>query len=577
MPAAAPGSRLSPSARTRALPVLCALVLGLVVLGPALADPTTWLAGEANVDAYGTWWFQWWVAHALATGVSPFHADVLFYPFGKDILRHTGGNVLDVALLAPLRWLAGPVVAWNALVFATVATNALAAGAWARRIAPGLAGVLAAQVVVGLHPFVLEELRSGRPTQAILAPLLLALCFGDEALRTGDRRATAASAALLALTGWVYWYAASFGALALCVLAVGPNPLRRLGTLTAIGLGSLALTSPLVVPLARALANGEVPGLLPLDRWWAGAIDFTTVEGGDVQIATLDAATGMAGLRSKHGWLETGLALGVATALPLLFAPRRLLAVAALGLAIALGPFPFDLRNWAYLALAEALPPYERLYWPIRAVALLAGVAGVGAAVGIGRLPERVRAGAAAVVAAAVLAEAATRGGGPIGRWKAEVPEALACLEGAGVVLPYGADQIPLVWQTLHEAPMLNGMAERSESLVPAEQQALREENGFLRALLALPTNPRAEVAWTEEEKAAVGALGYRWVVLRPDALVEEGNRASPKGRLRAAVRALVPLLGRPVIERDDVLVYAPWGGLDACREGGAVASEPPP
>ncbi|MFN7144638.1 MAG: hypothetical protein ACK4YP_12740, partial [Myxococcota bacterium] len=443
----------------------------------------------------------------------------------------------------------------------------------------GVAGVLAAQVVVGLHPFVLEELRSGRPTQAILAPLLLALCFGDEALRTGGRRATAASAALLALTGWIYWYAASFGALALCVLAIGPTPARRLRTLTAIGLGSLALTAPLVVPLARALANGEVPGLLPLDRWWAGVIDFRTVEGGDVQIATLDAATGMSGLRSKHGWLETGLALGVATALPLLAAPRRFLAVAALGLAIALGPFPFDLRNAAYLALAEALPPYERLYWPIRAVALLAGVAAVGVAAGIGRLPERVRGGAAAVVVAAVLAEAATRGGGPIGRWRADIPDELACLDGAGVVLPYGTDQIPLVWQTLHEAPMLNGMAERSESLVPAAQRALREENGFLRALLALPTNPRAEIPWTEAEKAALGALGYRWVVLRPEELVEEGNRASPRGRLRAAVRALVPLLGRPVIEREDVLVYAPWGGLDACRAvGGApVASEPAP
>ncbi len=560
----------------RALPLLCALALGLAVLGPVLAHPFTWLAGEATVDTYGTWWFQWWVAHAWTRGVSPFQADVLFHPWGKDLLTHTGGNLLDVAALLPVRYALGPVGAWNALIFAAVVTNALAAGVWARRLGGGLAAVLLAEVLVGLHPFVLNELGRGRSTQAILAPLLLALAYGSDALDTGSRRDTARAAVLLALAGWIYWYAASFGALALCVLALARPSARRVAVLGGIGLGSIALSAPLVVPLALALARGDVPGLLPLDRWFAGVQDYTNAQGSGVHLATL-APDGVAVLRGERGWTPEGLVLGVVGVLAALGAPRRWLAVGALALAVAVGPFPFDTRNPVYLALVAALPPYERLYWPVRAVAVLIGVTVVGAVTTLGRVPARWRAAVAGLVGVAMVGEVVARGPFPIGRWRPEVPAAVGCVAdggGAGLVLPYGVDQVALVWQTVHEAPMLNGMAERSASLVPAAQRALRKENGWLRAVTTLPFDPRAEIPWTEAEKAAVEALGYRWVILRPEALLEEGSRTSGTERLRAARRALRPLLGAPLVERDDVIIYAPWGGMDACRALGDIAPD---
>lgn len=560
-------------------PLLCALALGLVVLGPTLADPSEWLAGAATVDTYGTWWFQWWVADAVARGVSPFQADVLFFPWGKDILTHTGGNLLDVAALLPVRFVLGPAAAWNTLVFAAVATNALAAGAWARRLGGGLAAVLLAQVLVGLHPFALNELAHGRPTQAILAPLLLALAYGDEAMRTGAWRDTARSAGMLALAGWIYWYAASFGALALCLLALFPSGEgrsfgARLRVLVGVGVGSLLLSAPLVVPLVLALARGEVPGLLPLDRWVAGVQDYTNAQGGGIQVATL-APSGVATLHSGRGVVAEGVVLGLVGVLLALAAPRRWIGVALLTVAIAVGPFPLDTRNPVYLGLVAALPPYERLYWPVRAVAVLAAVGVVGVVAALARVPAQWRTAAAALIGVAIVGEGALRDTLPIGRWRVEVPEAVACVAaggGAGLVLPYGVDQVALVWQSVHGSPMLNGMAERSASLVPPGQRALREQNGWLRAVLTLPSNPRADIAWTEAEKAGVAALGYRWVLLRPDALEEEGGRISSHSRLRATKRALVPLLGAPVLEREDVIVYAPWGGMDACR---ALAGAP--
>jgi hypothetical protein len=551
-------------------------MLGLGVLGPVLLDPTGRLAGEAYVDSYGTWWFQWWVAHSLARGESPMHADVLFFPWGKDILRHTGGNVLDVALIAPIRWLFGAGVAWNTLVFGAVVTNALAAAAWARRLGAGRATTLAAQVLVGLHPFVLDELRHGRPTQAILAPLLLALAHGDDALQGGSRRALLLSAGWLAIAAWIYWYAASFGALALCALAIGRPLLPRLARLTAIGAGSIVLTAPMLIPLATSLARGEIPGLLPISEWISGNASFVTAEGASVQVSAL-GLDGHGGLLSASGWLEGNLVLGVVTLLPLFALPRRFVMPALLALAIALGPFPEGTRNPVYLALADLFPPYERLYWPIRAVAVLTCLTAVGVAVGLARLPERLRAGGAAALVGAALLELVARGGGGVSWWRADVPPALSCLEGAGIVLPYGEDQIPLVWQASHEQPVLNGMAERSVSQVPAEQRAIRADNGWLRLVLRLPADPRAEIAWTNQEKQAIHDLGYRWVLLRADTLVEPTHRAAPKGRQREALRALREPLGAPVFQAEDIVIYAPWGGLEQCAAlaGAAAGGQP--
>src|SRR5687767_8480568 len=156
-----------------ALVLAASAVLGVVLVGPAAVDGA--LAGAANVDAYGTWWFQWFVAEALAAGRSLARTDLLFFPWGKDIFAHTGSNVADAALVAPVRWLLGPAWAWNALYFAAIAGNAAAAGLALLFRGAGRAGALAGAAVAGLHPYVLYELGQGRPTQALLAPLLVAL------------------------------------------------------------------------------------------------------------------------------------------------------------------------------------------------------------------------------------------------------------------------------------------------------------------------------------------------------------------------------------------------------------------
>jgi hypothetical protein len=546
---------------------LLATALTALALSDVLPAPTVRLAGGATVDAFGTWWFQWWVSQAARAGASLEQTSLLFFPWGKDILAHTGANLLDALLVAPIRWAAGAPLAWNALAALALLTNGLAAGGWARR--HGEAAAAVAVAFATLNPFPLHEIAMGRPTQAILAPLLGALAFGDAALRGPLRwRDAVVAGALLALQGWFYWYAAGFGALALCILAVGRPFGVRLARLGAIGVVSLALTAPVVVPLLGAIRTGSVPGLLPIEGWIRDGASFTNAEGGTVQLGTL-GAWGVAGFLGANKWAPEGLSLGLAGIFAVFFAPRRWKAVAAFGLLLALGPFPLGARNWLYLGLARVLSPMERLYWPIRALAIVipAGLAGIDAA--WERIPPAWRLRAAIAAIALLVAEPFARGVLPLGTWEPTVPAALACLkgaEGAVITLPYGVDQEPLVYQTVHGLPMLNGMHERSPWLVPPEQQQFRASNGWMRAVLTAPADPRDEVPWTDEEKEAVRALGYRFVVLRPNQLREAGSRAGERSRERAAIRRLTELAGAPVVTTDDVVIFAPWGGMPECQ-----------
>ena len=54
-----------------------------------------------------------------------------------------------------------------------------------------------------------------------------------------------------------------------------------------------------------------------------------------------------------------------------------------------------------------------------------------------------------------------------------------------------------------------------------------------------------------------MGALGYRWVVLRAGRV--------PEDRRRMVLRRLPELLGEPVHADDDIVIWAPWGGTLAC------------
>jgi hypothetical protein len=403
------------------------------------------------------------------------------------------------------------------------------------------ASAAAGAAFMAFHPFVLHELQAGRPTQAVLAPAIGALALAPAAI-DGDRRAMLQAGALLALSGWFYWFTALFTALGIGVLALG-RPLRRV---LALGAVAALLVSPVAVPLLRALAEGRVPGLLPLGGLLGG--QTVTAEGSVVPIATVDL---LGRLASTNG-LYDGEVMGLCALGGILLAPGRWRWAGVLGLVLAIGPHPFGVANPIYAMSAFLFPPMLRLYWPVRAVVLCA----------IAAVPAlRGRWGTALAVGAVV--EGLARGWAPLDVWDpgvAPIVERLADLgEGAVIVLPTAIDQRSLVDQTVHGKPTLGGMNELSRGLTPPEVRALREGNGWLSAVLLAPRDPRAEPSWSEADKEALHALGYRWIILRLDALAAADARLGVPSRSLSVRRRLSTLAGPPVLEDERTVLYAPW------------------
>ena len=62
-----------------------------------LREPWTRLAGEEFLDGMGTQWFYWY-AGELLQGEPLEHSQLLFFPYGKEVFLHTGGNLVDAFL-----------------------------------------------------------------------------------------------------------------------------------------------------------------------------------------------------------------------------------------------------------------------------------------------------------------------------------------------------------------------------------------------------------------------------------------------------------------------------------------------
>lgn len=534
-----------------------AVLVAALLVGEGVRDGLP--VGTRTVDADGTWWFQWWVADAWRTGGSLMHTDRLFFPFGKDVLVHTGANVLDALLVAPFRAPLGPTGSWNLLVAAVIATNALVAGAVASR--GGVAAGALGAVLGGLHPVLLHEIGQGRPTQAVVAPLVAALALGDGALRTGGTARLLAAGGLLALQGWFYWFYGLFGALALTVCAytafwrAPPGSRRTVVMRAALVLGVAALcAAPVAGPLALAAVRGEAPGLLDLGRLWREQVSYT--QEGDAVPLTVLAGWGEAGIPRAAGFAPDGPVLTLGALLLAAAAPGRWRVCAVFAVLFAFGPALAGVPNPVFYAVTALLPPLARLWWPVRALVLLVpiavfGLAHLGRHAGAGRA-ARV---AAALLAVALIAEPVARGAVPLGTWSPSVPPSVALLaeapRRAAVVLPLAQDQTALLYQAATGAPLLNGMYERTSAFVPPQIRALHDENSFLRSLSRALVDPRADLGFTEADRNAFVELGYGWIVVRRTAL------GAPEGpRARVAVRRLREMLGAPRAEDDAVFVW---------------------
>jgi hypothetical protein len=566
-------------------------VLSLValLLAASWLDPLGRFPGRAWIDGYGTWWHFWFFGE-WATGRAELEpCTLLFHPWGKPMAAHTGLNLVDAALAWPLRLLAGPALGATLWVALVAVGNGLGGWVLARALGAGRSAWLGALVLL-LCPFALAELQLGRPTQAML--LFPALFLAD--LWRLDSRGRAVRAGIwLALTALSYWYygllcGALLGLHAVVQLALGPDrrsPLVRYAFL--VGVAAL-LTAPVAIPLALALASGEVPGMLALGDL-PGALALRTVEGDPEGLYVLAPLSGRVGSLIELDGMR--FVPGAAVAGPLLWglllaglvATRErdralLLGWLVLCLVVAVGPvlvlFDHFVPNPIYGGVATASEVLRRWWWPGRAVGLLWVLAAGAGALALSRLPWRripILLGGCFVLTLGLWG--VDEGFVPLGAWPAETSPGLACLaaapEGAVIDLPEETGQRNLYLQTLHGKPILGGMPSTRSGFVPVGTQVLTSSNSFLESLLAVGSRRYPRLAgWEPEDRVALELLGFRYVLVQTDAYQRDSAVAGPGASDWPRVqRHLQLFLGQPAYEDERIAIYV-------LEEGAGLACE---
>jgi len=584
----------------RRLGAALALLLALVALGPALLQADHALLGADMVDLHGTTWFYWMVDDALVHGRFLVHTDRIFFPWGTDLYRHTGINILDALAAVPFRHLLGAVAGTNTFWLGTLLGTFLAARRLARRVTSDPLAITVAAACLALAPAVLFDLGEGRPTQALLLlPVLFTGALWDTGRRPGWR-APVVAGLLLAATGYQYWFYAVFAGLGAlghglaASLQPPPGAGRRrevLGRHALAAAVALAAVAPTALPLAADAAGGAVPGLLDTSRWsWAFQPTWTVQGealslfswqplGGGTGWLVLLPEGGQAFIPSVHLLPLAALPLALAGLVALRGARLRLLGLLLLPALLAIGPTlvlgHLALPNPVAMLLTEALPFLRRLWWPARGVDLLlvpgtmllaAGLAAVRArGAAVGRL-------AALALVAATLVQLRLDGLAPVPSWDPQPPAGYRCLakgpEGAVLELPWGGSQRGLAWQSAHGRPLLGGLAEGNGTLVPLHTQELLRDDPWLDKVVYLAsdgTAPRSPHR-PRPRRTRLPELGVSYVVLRRDELPPDSRRDS----------SLIQVLGQPLYRDARTWIFGPWGAPYPCP-GVALAADTVP
>lgn len=516
---------------------------GLIGVLPTLLAPGH-IVGD-GVDAYGTGWFYWWIRMCVTHFGNPGFTSLFFSPEGKDIFADTGNNFVDALFSVPFqvlfgRWWSSPFILFLLL------GNAWSFEQLAKELWDDPRDVFAATLAWMVNPYTIFEITAGRPTQAVLwwVPLALVqlrrVCRGDSSVRTAAGLGVAT-----ALTGWTYWFAGYFLVFLMIPLAWwwGRATWRSAARGIAIAVVvCLVLILPMAIPMADAWLSGRVPGVTK------GSPEAANVNNDLHGVWRME-------LKGEPLFLQPAWLIGA-----LLGAwkggreGRTWLAITVGLVVIGLGARIGDARipNPVWLTLSH-LPFLMRLWFPYR-ITMVAMIPVVALLLHAWRGFGRSRVAGAAFLAGSLGGEAFF-GTFPFNHCDATCPPILldaAKEPGTFLFLPSGIQSDILLWQTQFQRPTFGGMGESAPAFwTPSYIAAKRDP--WLRVILdatALPHPRRPEVP---RSTAGLANVGVRWIVLRRDLVTglwrserDRGTRVTRDARDAEVLHRLRIILGAP-------------------------------
>jgi len=531
------------------------------LLAIALTWPLAFSPGvevSARPDYYSNLWNLWWVGQSVLDGSSPYATELLHYPSGVSLARHTLslGNSVPGALLSG--WL-GYATAFELLLLLHFWLSACTAYALAREVSGSRAGAFLAGMLWAFSPFHSHYL--AQLNVATLEFLPLVALFLIRLRRDGGTRnavGVCLCVAALALTSWYYLvYAGLFGALfaAFGFLEDRETPalrgLSRLAIGGAIaGLVALALGWPLLSEAGSAPPGPDVSVADYVQRSndlfgfrWVGPpevaiVSWPTMLGWS---ALAIVVLGWRGLQRRGFWI---LVLGV-------------FFVLGLGPRLSIGGELTDLvLPYAWI---DSVPVLSMLRKPDRFQVMmqLAWVVLV-ACCWRASVSSRSEKTQSVMLGLFVVLIALEFKPGPLETFESAIPEEVSELEvGAGAVLHlptrvgHGADSLSNLWQTQHGQPIPQGYV-TSLALSPEGQREAKQLDRHWSALERGRAQPLVEWASTR---------GVSTIVLHSESFAKRSKTAldgrtiwAPFAFSREALLH-VRLCGPFEIRRDEVML----------------------
>ncbi len=468
---------MSPTTRTTAREALLVglgwCLLAVMRLPAILLHPATRMWGHPDTDVASAPWTLWHVAwHIGHHGSLGLHSAMVGHPEGGVFWPM---SPIEALAVTPLTWLAGPVVAYNALQVLHIGLAGALAYALARHLGARRLAAIAVTPLLALSPVLLCSAHNGNFEVAQLFWLPAVGMATHAAVRDGGRGRIAIAGVLLAAALVANTYV-GFSAVAVAAglgLAAGRGRWRQVALV--LGLGALLAAPILAVALGTSMAEGSL-----FQRASDTILRQRILEGqaallgfllpGVVQAIDTDCQPNS----FLNGYAPGFVALTLA-GVGLIRERGRLawcmLGLAGVGVLLALGPvlelvdrpvIPPEIRIPAPYALIDWLPPFGSLIelWRFAMITHLAVL--VLALLALRRLPRW----AVGTAAALLLAEALLITPGPAVWRTAESPEPqLAKLlegrePGAVMHLPMRQGHWPLFYQTQHGRPIGASMAD---------------------------------------------------------------------------------------------------------------------
>jgi hypothetical protein len=245
------------------------VLLTLLMTYPVVDRLTRRLVGDGG-DVWVHFWNNWWVGQALARGISPYYADMLFHPSGASMVYHNFGW-LNIAGALALKPLVGPVVAYNVVFLLNIALCGYAMYDLARYLLKRRCGAFIAGLVHAFWPY--RFIHIDHPNLICTQWSVWFLLYLIRTVREGRRRDVLLAALFLTLT--------AFARLQLFVLTLFPAAIyllyslfaerecwnrQAIGRLALIGVLTMIVLAYPLFPLVREQFIGDYPDDVFIDE-----------------------------------------------------------------------------------------------------------------------------------------------------------------------------------------------------------------------------------------------------------------------------------------------------------------------